>query len=172
MKRCALLIMALLMLTGCAATETFETLSDEYVQPVMVSSQPVYVWLPEDAAQPALESGAGETLYLCDGYTVTVHTIESGDIAQTLRQVTGFPAENLTLLQTKSDGYDRVECVWTAAGEGEDHVGRLLLVDDGAYHYVLTAMAPASKTQKVAADWEVLFDSFYVGSAEPLSTGS
>ena len=169
MKRCVILALALL-LTGCGVPQAYETVSDEYIQPAMEQAQQLHLWLPEEAAAPVAETG-GETLYLCDGFTVTVHTMPAGDLDRSLRNLTGFREENLKIVQTRCGDYEQTECVWSAAGEGEDQVGRLLLIDDGVYHYALTAMAPASMVKQVQEQWDALFNGFYVGEAE-VNTGS
>ena len=116
---------------------------------------------------------AGDTVYLCDGYTVTLHTCQAGDLDKTLREATGFSKDALKLIQTESAGVERTQCVWTAAGEAEEQVGRLTVLDDGNYHYVLTCMAGASQTQRLQPVWQELFDSFrLVGADVDLSIGS
>ena len=135
-----------------------------------VTVQPIQVNLPDEAAVTALKNDDGDILYLCDGYTVTLHTCPSGDVNGTLLDATGFPREALRMMETKAGDYTRYDCVWIAAGEGEEQVGRLALIDDGACHYVLTAMAPASKTEAVFSQWKLMFDSFTLG--ETVSTGS
>lgn len=169
MKRIAVLALAL-FLTGCGTKEDFETISDQIVPPEPVVAQPVQLLLPPEAAVAALKNDDGGSLYLCDGYTVTFHTCPAGDVNGTLLDATGFQKDALRMIETKTDDYTRYDCVWIAAGEGEDQVGRLALIDDGSCHYVLTAMAPASVTEGIADQWKSLFDGFALG--ETLSTGS
>lgn len=173
MKKCWIFVMLMLLLTGCGAAETFETVSDTYVQPAAATMQQVVLSLPIDASVAVMESETSGTIYLCDGYTVTVHSTTGGDLDKTLREATGFAEEELTLVQTEQDGIKRIQCVWTAAGETEEQIGRLTLLDDGNYHYVLSCMTDASKMNDLQPVWQELFDSFCLISPEvALSIGS
>jgi len=173
MKKLVLVAGILLLLTGCAAEPTFETLSDEYVQPVLAQTHQIALTLPNDAAALTVQSDEGGDLYFCDGYTITVQVLQSGDLNKTLRHTTGFEKEDLQLMQTQTDGNKRYDWVWTAAGEGEDQVCRGAILDDGVSHYVLTCMAGASQAQQVQEDWQDLFSSFCLLTQEDLiRTGS
>lgn len=173
MKKCLILAALVLLLTGCGSEPTFETVTDDYVQPVMAQMQQVLVSLPVDAAVTVLEEESAGTIYLCDGYTVTLQTTESGDLSKTLRSATGFAKEDLRFIQTKYDDLTRTEGVWMAAGESGDQLGRFAVLDDGSYHYVLTCMADAVQVEQLQPAWEELFDSFRLVSAEiDLNTGS
>lgn len=172
MKKCAFLVVFGLLLCGCSAQETFETVSDDIIQSVSAQMQQVYVELPEEAAAPAMENDGGDAIYLCDGYTITMQTLEAGDLDATLRTATGFSRDALHMIQTESEGIKRYECVWAAAGEGEDQVCRAAVLDDGSYHYVLTAMAGASVTETFAEEWNGMFRSFRLGSMTDPNTGS
>lgn len=173
MKKCLLLAGLMLLLTGCGSQETFETITDDYVQPVMAQMQQVVISLPVDATVSVLKSDTEGTIYLCDGYTVTLHTAESGDLDKTLRTATGFSAEDLPVIQTEYGGVTRTDSVWTAAGESEEQVGRVTVLDDGNYHYVLTCMTGASQMETLQPVWGELFDSFRLVSAQmDLNTGS
>ena len=172
-KKCLLLAGLMLLLTGCGSQETFEMVTDDYVQPVMAQMQQIVVSLPVDASVEVLESDTQGTIYLCDGYTVTVHTTEAGDLAKTLYTATGFSEEDLQTIQTQYGSVSRTDSVWTAAGETEEQVGRIAVLDDGSYHYVLTCMTDASKMEQLQPVWGELFDSFRLVSAQmDLNTGS
>ena len=173
MKKCIIGIAAALLLSGCGAQPTFETIADEYLAPAMAPLQQIRITLPEDAAVPVLESDSTGKLYVCEGYTLTVQTASAGDMEKTLQTATGFSEENLNIIRTRAGNLNRLDTVWTAAGEGGDQVGRLSLLDDGSYYYILTAMAPASGVQAVEEDWDQIFDSFsLVSPEEDLHTGS
>lgn len=173
MKKLILIAGVLLLLTGCKAQTTFETVEDAYIQPVSVQIHQMALALPEDAATLTVQSDEGGNLYFCDGYTVTVQVLPSGDLNSTLRQTTGFDKEDLPVMETQPGGIKRYDWVWTSAGEGEDQVCRGALLDDGVSHYVLTCMAGASQAQTVQEDWQDLFSSFCLLTQEDLiRTGS
>lgn len=173
MKKCLILAVMLLMLTGCGAQETLETVSDDYIQPVSAPLWQMILDVPQDASVTVLQGEDTGKLYLCDGYTVAVQTMEAGDLQKTLRTLTGYEKEELTLMQTLQDGAKRYECVWTSAGEGETQVGRACLLDDGNYIYAVTAMTGESKAGELTEVWQELFDSFRLVSPDAeLNTGS
>lgn len=172
-KKLVLIAGILLLLSGCAAEPTFETVTDEYVQPVSVQLRQMTLSLPDEAAALAVQSDETGNLYFCDGYTVTVQVMDSGNLDKTLRQCTGFGKDELQLLQTQKGDVKRYECVWAAAGEGEDQICRAAVLDDGISHYVLTCMAGASQAEQVQASWQALFSSFDLLTQEQLlHTGS
>lgn len=156
MKKLLFLMLALL-LGGCASRETFETVEDWYYTPA-VSAAAVRVELPEDAAV-ATQSDGG-SLYLCDGYSLCLQTLEGGDLNRTLQTVTGFPIEKLQLLGTATEDTKRYDFVWAAAGEGGDQLCRGAVLDDGSYHYTLCVIAQAEEAGKLEACWQEIFRSF------------
>ena len=173
MRKCWIIGVLVLLLTGCGAQETFETLGDLYVEPVAATAQEMAVDLPAEIAAPVMESGDSGKLYLCDGYTLTMQTFESGDLNRTLQECTGYGRDALTVMETVRDDVTRYECVWTSAGEGGDQLGRLTVLDDGCYHYVLTVMADAAEAGQLSQTWQHMFNSFrLVAPGTLVSTGS
>ena len=173
MKKIWILPIVILLLTACGSTETLETVSDVYVVPTMASMQQVVVELPEELEMPALQDGQSGELYICDGYTVTIQTMESGDLQKTIYTASGVSKENVQILQTEQEGNDRYEFVWTANTEEGMQVGRCCILDDGDYHYVITAMTEESEAGEVRDSWKRIFDTFHLESAEvDFNTGS
>jgi hypothetical protein len=162
-KLMILLLLAALLLTGCGSSETFETVSDEWASPVSVQASQIRVTLPPEAAAPAVESDAGR-IYLCEDYEITVQTLSAGDVDATVRSVCGYGREDLTLLETMSDGVKRYEFVWTSVGETGDRVGRAAILDDGSHHYVLTVLGDAKSAGNHTAVWQEMFGSFNIGT--------
>ncbi len=156
MKKICFLFIFVLLLSGCKAAPTFETMDDVYASQLPNAPRQVALELPKDVQTIVGSSGK---LYLCDGYDVTVETFSSGDLSSTIQQVTGFAPDALTMLQTAVSGVDRYECVWTAAGENGDIVGRAVVLDDGQYHYCVTVMGSADTAGELSADWQELLNS-------------
>lgn len=156
MKRCICALLLVVFLCGCGAEETLETISDEWVVPAMAQPREVTVRLPDNALMPVLEQ-EGRQLYMGDGYELMLETQSSGDLDATIRHLSGFEKENLTVIQTQQDGADRYDFVWTAAGEKGDRLGRGVILDDGDYHYCLSVLRDAEATRIV---WQDVFDSF------------
>ena len=158
MKKVFGLMLCVILLAGCGARETFETVSDDLTVSGSVVGQ-VLVSLPEEAKASAMVGEDGSKLYLCDGYTLTIHTMDGGGIDETLQLLTGFEKEDLTVMQTVRDGKDCYECVWTTAGEGEDQVCRTIVLDDGGYHYAVTAMAGYTDAGNLQDAWQKIMSS-------------
>ncbi|MBQ3000564.1 MAG: hypothetical protein IJD63_02325 [Oscillospiraceae bacterium] len=157
MKKWTVLLTLLLLLSGCSAEKDFETVGDVYA-PVTLTPREVMLTLPSDAAVQTLGSDAGK-LYLCDGYTVTVQTLQGGNLEETIRSVTGFSSDRLTLLETQKDGFSSYSCVWSAAGEGGDQIARTVILDDGNFHYAVTAMADSNTAGQLSETWLNIFRS-------------
>lgn len=159
MKKLWILMITALLLCGCGAEETFESVSDEMVQPVIAQQRQIQLRLPEETLLPAMES-EGRTLYLCRNFDVTVQTLNGGDLDATVRQVSGFSVEDLTVMQTMAGDYSCYEFVWTAAGDLGEEVYRAKIMDDGSFHYVLTASAAADRVGELQEIWNGMFETF------------
>ena len=157
MKKFVLVLCLMLLLTGCAA-QTFETVDDLNDVPAMAKPATILLDLPEDAAAPAME-GASGTLYFCGDYDITVEVMPSGNLSNTLQILTGFEKDELDPLQTIRCGVSCYESAWSAAGEAGDHVGRVLIMDDGNFHYCVSVMASAEDAGNCSADWKEILDS-------------
>lgn len=159
MKKMCILVALGLILSGCGAAETYETVADEMIQPAAAEPCEVWLSLPEDSVMPAMESEFG-TIYICGDYDVAVLTLPAGDLDETLRTVSGFGMEDLTVVQTGSGELDRYEFVWTAAGELGQQIGRATIIDDGSYHYCLSATVNADLISEYQEVWNGIFESF------------
>ncbi|MBQ8768759.1 MAG: hypothetical protein IJZ15_03825 [Oscillospiraceae bacterium] len=156
MKKLCFLLVFVFLLAGCQATPTFETVDDVYAPQPQSAPRGIALELPEDVQTIAGDSGK---LYLCDGYDVTVQTLSAGDLNATVQSLTGFAPDALTMLQTAAADARRYECVWTAAGESGDAVGRAVVLDDGQYHYCVTVMAQADRAGELTEVWQELLSS-------------
>ena len=99
MKKWCLMMALAMLLCGCGGAQTFETVADELVMNASAQPREILLTLPEETLLPAMETEQG-TLYLCDGYDVAVQTMEGGNLDATVRQVSGFGKEDLTIMQT------------------------------------------------------------------------
>lgn len=149
----------LLSLAGCGAEETFETISDVYAGADPAAHRAVVLELPEGAAAPVMESGQGQ-IYLFEDFEITLQTMAAGDLKRTVKAVTGYDQEDLTVMQTQMEGISRYDFVWSAAGEGGEQIGRAAVLDDGNYHYVLTALTDAKNAGDLRKTWNAVFSSY------------
>ena len=86
-----------------------ETVTDVYDTATIAQMKEIQIVLPKDTVAETLENGTNETIYLCDGYTVTTQVLSGGDMEKTFRELTGFSKEQLTVMQRKSGNYDRYD---------------------------------------------------------------
>lgn len=162
MKKCVILLLAALLLSGCATQETYETIADEILVPVLAQPKEIYVELPGEAALPAMETDNGRA-YLCQDYEIYLQTLEGGDMEETVRTLSGYDMEGLTVLETRQGDMDRYEFVWASAGETGDRLGRAVVLDDGSYHYTLSILRDQSTTEASQIVWDDIFGSFTAG---------
>ena len=159
MKRMIVLMTVLGLLSGCGAAETYELVTDEPVQQVSAQPREMHFFLAEETAMPAMETDSGK-LYLCGEYDVMSQIFDGGDLERTIRQVSGFSPNDLTVIQTESEDVKRTEFVWTSAAEEGHRICRATILDDGNYHYVLSATVPAEKIEEYQEIWNGIFETF------------
>ncbi|MGM9550455.1 MAG: hypothetical protein ACI3V5_11520 [Faecousia sp.] len=159
MKKVWILLVFSMFLWGCAREETMETVSDDIVQPVMAQPGEISVRLPDNAVAPVLESDS-EQVYLSEDYEIIIETVSGGDLSATIQRLSGYPAENLTVMETERDGVKRYDFVWAAAGENGDLLGRAVILDDGSYHYCMSVLRDADTTETSQIVWRDVFESF------------
>ena len=159
MKKCAVFLLISLLLAGCGAEETVETVADEWVKRVSAPARDVILALPEDAAAP-VSAGEKGILYRCQGFELLVETLASGDLEATIREITGYSRENLTVLETRDGDLKRYDLVWSCLGEQGQQVARGCILDDGNYHYVLTVLADAERAGEFESVWNELFSGY------------
>ncbi len=156
MKRWIWMLLPVLLLCGCSAEETMETVSDEWMVPAMAQPREVALRLPENIAMPVMEQD-GRKLYLGDTYEILLETFASGDLNATVQTISGYEKDRLTLLETRQGDADRYDFVWATTGEESQRLGRAVILDDGEYHYCMSVLRDAGETQLV---WQDVFESF------------
>ena len=163
MKKVWIVILLALVLSGCSAADTFETIGDAYDAVQVATPLKLTFTAPADAAAPVMH-GENGTLYFCDGYEIMVQTLSGGDLNRSLRSLTGYDADALTVMKTEMGNMVRYECAWISAGEAGDHIGRTVIIDDGQFHYSLSVMAPAEEAGSLQESWQELFSSVEIQS--------
>jgi hypothetical protein len=162
-KKWLICLCFVVFLSGCAATETFETVDDELLQPAMAEVGEIVLTLPPEASAQTMLGADGDRLYFCNGYTAAVQIMPRGDLDRTCRSLCGFGTAGLNILETSSNGQKRFDWVWTAVGEGGDALGRAAVIDDGKYHYCVTLQSEAALAGELEPVWSEIFGSFSVG---------
>lgn len=163
MKKCCVVALLALLLAGCGSKETFETVNDELVKPVMGAAAVLSVDLPPSAAAQAIQNEDGSKLYFCDGYVVMVQTLDGGDMERTAKAICGYGTDCLEILETVIGSNRRRDWVWTSVGEGSDCIGRVAVLDDGNFHYCVSVMADAGLAGALDREWNTLFSSVRIG---------
>lgn len=156
MKRWICMLLPVLLLCGCHGEETLETVADEWLVPVMAQPREMSVHLPDNIVMPVLEQDS-RRLYMAEGYELMLDVLDAGDLSTTVRSISGYEKENLTVIQTRQEGADRYDFVWTAMGENGDRLGRGVILDDGNYHYCLSVLRDQGDSHVV---WRDVFSSF------------
>ena len=112
MKKLWIMAMAAVLLCGCARqVETAETVADLWEAPALAAPREIRLELPGEALECAMESDTGR-LYLGSSYDVEVQTLSGGDLDATIRSLTGFSREEITLMQTRTEYPQRWEFAW------------------------------------------------------------
>ena len=174
MRKLSIVVLLVLMLCGCQKTENFETVTDQVINAEQGPKMQIMVELPDEAALEVMESSQDCSVYICDDYSLTVSTVEGGDLRKTVLEATGFYPEQLDGITTQHGEFTKYVCVWAAAGESGQQIGRCAVIDDGSYHYVLTALADADKAGILTREgWQTVFRSFRLIKPEDVvSSGS
>lgn len=160
MKKLWIVIALVLMMCGCAVP-TFETVGDVYAPQQEMQPKKIEFSIPKDAAAQVMENESSR-IYFCDGYEIMLDTLHAGDLNKTIQVLTGYAADALTVMETSVSQMVRYECVWTAAGEAGDQVGRAVILDDGSYHYCMSVMASAQEAGSLQNSWEELLQTFRI----------
>lgn len=161
MKKICLILLMIGLLSGCGQVETLETLGEiTHVSPTTPQVRQVVLATPDHALLETAVSDAGMRMYACDGYTMVLQTFSAGDLEATVRTLSGYAPENLTILETVCGDHARYDWVWTAAAAEGDMICRGAILDDGNYHYALCAIGLSENARMLQAGWNDLFDSF------------
>lgn len=166
MKKWLCLLVMMVLLTGCGAQETFETIADEAVESVMAAPRQILVDLPGDVLAPVLKT-EGEQVYLCQDYEIIIETRSAGDLSATVEAISGFSPDEVTMVTSNQGSGNRHEFVWACAGEAGDRIGRAVILDDGNYHYCMTVLRDADSRKVSQISWEDVFSSFRIAPEPP-----
>ena len=161
MKRICVVLAIVLCLSGCGKVSTWETLGDVvHASGEQTQLRQVMVQLPADAARETAGMENGISAYQCDGYWLVMQHFPSGDVAATMKALSGFPATQLTVMESTCEDHVRYDWVWTAASEEGEMVCRGAILDDGKTHYTLCVVASTEQAKYAQAQWNGLFASF------------
>ena len=86
--------------------------------------------------------------------------LDGGNLDETVKTLSGYDRDVLTVLTTRKDNLDRHEFVWACAGEEGELVGRAMVLDDGSYHYCVAILGDAQQAMENKVLWDDMFQSF------------
>lgn len=154
----SVLLVSAVVLCGCSV-ENFEPMLDVHSPSDQVTPQKMQIKLPEDAALSVMYGETG-TLYYGENYEVSIETYPSGNISQTMCNVTGRKMEELTVMQIPVAQGNSYRCGWSVTdGEG-DRIGQCIIIDDGRYHYCLSVLADADAASELRPIIETVLNSY------------
>ena len=84
MKKWIFLLLLPVFLTGCGVEETLETVMDVWSVPEAPPARQIRIDLPGETSVNTLQSDSGQ-LYICDGYEISVETMDAGDLEKTIQ---------------------------------------------------------------------------------------
>ena len=162
------------VLVGCGGKEAYETVSDAVVEQPAAKQMQIVFSIPEDATRQVMDGDDTAQVYFCKDYTITTQVVESGDLQKTILETTGFLPQQLSVMQVQQNDATRYSFVWTAAADTGNQVCRCSILDDGNYHYILTAMADEEKAGALSREvWQEVFRSYHLMAPEDVvSSGS
>ena len=167
MKIVWIVLLLMAVLAGCRSGVDLETVTDIYDEPPAKVAGEILLELPEDASTKVISSNDSGKIFFCDGYQIVLQTLEAGDLDRTLREISGYTREALTVMKTVQQNMDRYDFVWSAAGEGEMQLMKASILDDGTYHYAVTAMTDHVNAERLHDVWKSIFQSFSVINTAP-----
>lgn len=145
MKKWIMVLIVTLMLCGCGREElpVMETVDPQACeQNVKPEPGQIGLLLPEQAISQTMTDSSGDQLYTWDDHTLQLQTLDGGDIRSTVKNLTGFSMDDLTVMQYRKGDMTYYQTVWSTAGEEGSLVGRALIADDGVYHYCMSLISP------------------------------
>ena len=159
MKRWIWIMALMLLLSGCGAQQTYETVMDVWEEQETPAPSVILVDLPGETALPVMESDSGR-VYVASDYEIYVQTVPGGDLNATIEAMTGYQQSALTVMGTMQEDTQRYDFVWATAGEGGDLLGRGVILDDGHHHYTMSVLRSADTAEKSPVVWDSVFSSF------------
>ena len=174
MKKMIILGLLAVLLTGCGGEKSYETVTDGFIEPPQGTKMEIMLQLPDEAAEQTAGMDGSSRVYFCQDYILTLQTLQGGDLQNTVQQTSGFLPEALSIIETEQNGVKRYNFVFTCLGENGNEVARCAILDDGSYHYVLTAMADETVAGKLGEGaWNTIFQSFrLISPDDKVSSGS
>ena len=144
---------------GCNGAESFEVLGDEIGEFPVAEPAKVELKIPEDGTLDVM-SGSDWQYYEGEHYQIILQTYPSGNLSQTLQNITGYNKDNLSVMEISGEGIDKFLCAWSAVSEEGELVGRCTVLDDGVYHYCLSVLVDAEVSGEIRDAVDAVFATY------------
>ena len=160
------------LLCGCAAeTTTWETVDDTIVEASAPAEEPYIITfgVPEGVGIEPIHEG-NRNLYLHEdgAYEILSDVVTAPNADDAIRQVSGFDAGDLDVVETTRFGLPEYRFAWTSASDEGTYVSQAAVVEDGSYYYVLVFSAREEVGNAYDNCAEAVFDSFGIYGNELL----
>ncbi|MEA4964446.1 MAG: hypothetical protein VB055_01315 [Oscillospiraceae bacterium] len=141
MKKLGLLLMMLLILTGCAgkAQTTMEYVEDGFGES---TAQPytIVFGAPDGLTQETFGEASRSNVYYAENgdYSITTEVLDASTVEEAVQSISGFPMDQLEVITLNRFPMDEYRFAWATCGEEESTVSRCALIAGEDYYYVLT----------------------------------
>ena len=140
-----ILLLGVLTLVGCAAKQepVWETVEDggEVRQASYLGEAYTMMFdVPQDAVLQTFSGEPGKAVYeQADGdYTILSEVLLCADADEAIRRVSGFDADQLSVIETNRFGMPEYQFAWYAGGDEGGRIYRADVLVDDLYCYALT----------------------------------
>ena len=162
MKKTIALLLSFLFLTGCSSP-VWETVDDTTEVPAASWLDDVYsvqITVPSD--MQCLAACDGWELYSTDDgkFEVETRTFPASDLNTAVEMLTGFPASNLTVLQTERFGFPEYQFAWLTQTEQGSRLCRADLVMNDTECYAVICSTDETASETYAGNIRQIISSF------------
>lgn len=170
MKKWIWTLVFLALLSGCRAEPARQTVEDELEPVIAVTQQPyrIVFGVPEDAEPVPAEEGESRKCYeQTEGtYEIVTDAVIADGIDTVIQELSGFPRDQLTVLNTKRGAMEEYRFAWASSSEGGVILSSAAVLEDGNRYYSLVFSTPEQYGKQCAPCMEAVFDSFSVDGEE------
>ncbi len=157
---------------GCASDAvTWETVDDEIVEASGPAEEPYIITfgVPSDVDANPLTDGSRSLYVQEDGdYEILSDVVTAPNHDAAIEQVSGFPADELDVLETTRFGLPEYRFAWVSESDEGSYVSQAAVVEDGNYYYTLVFSAREEVGNAYDSCAEEVFASFGIYGNEML----
>ena len=163
MRKMGLALALALLLTGCGAktAEPAEYVKDG-VSEALSDPYEIVFGVPQDAVQTTFgEADSIEVYEASNGdYMITTEVMEATTVEEAIESISGFPAEQLTVLKLQRFPMPEYHFAWSSSGEEGETVSRAALIAAEDYYYVMTMTERAGLGDAYKETSDYVFSTF------------